>query len=116
MVKPFRTIELDKDKVYKLRLGMGQIIEFEDFTGESIDTVVTNNRFRPLVTVLWIMLKRENESLTLDQVFEMVDDSNKTIQEIVKVIGECYKDAFKINNAVEKIDPELLEVEAVPNE
>lgn len=107
---PFVTIKLDK--VYKLKLGYGAMSEYEQVTGNKIMDFGSNSgNFQITMDLLWIMLKQDNEELTLKEATKLVDNSDNNVMDTIKIVAKAYGAAF-----FDKDAPVVEKVEAVPNE
>ena len=98
MAIPFTTIELDKP--YKVRFGMGAQVQYEQLSGKTIPELGVEMQTGMSVTslnhVLYVMLEKQIEGLTLAKVAELVDDYadlNKITDDIVKTINAAYPEA-----------------------
>ena len=108
---PFTTIKLDK--VYKLKLGYGAMSEYEQVTGAKIMDFGSNaGNFQVTMDLLWIMLKQDNEELTLKEAMKLVDNSDNNIMDTIKIVSKVYAAAFFDKDA----PVPTKEVEEVPNE
>ena len=93
MAIPFIVIELDKPR--RLRFGMGAMVEFEQLTGVKITSLDEDNiSMELLAKLLWVMLKREEENLTFDNILNLVDDNADNIAEIMEAVTKTISAAF----------------------
>ena len=97
---PFVTIQLDK--VYNLRFGMGAQVEFEQLTGMKLGALGKELEKDPsmdiISKVLWVMMKRENKELTINQVYEIVDENADNLTEIVNAVTKAINAAWEVKN------------------
>jgi hypothetical protein len=85
---PFKEITLG-DKTYKLRFGMGAMIEYEELTGNKLTEFGNDTSMSDLCEVLWVMLKQNDESLTLKSASELIDEEfNGTMQDLMALVNE----------------------------
>lgn len=81
MSAPFQIINLDKPR--KLRLGIREAIEYEKAFGKKINEhLVTGIGATDAVNLLWIMLKKEEPGLTVDNVIDLVDNNTDDMDEV----------------------------------
>lgn len=93
------SMALKLDKVYNLRFGMGAQVEFEQLTGRRLNALLkelqTDPSMETVATALWIMMKRENKELTLEKVYEIVDD-NSSLLDVSKSVIEAITAAWEV--------------------
>lgn len=90
MDRMFTAIELDH--IYRLRLTMGAITEFEQVTGKKLMDI-TGNRPDMLLRLLWVMLRQENQTLTLNEAMKLVRKTGRIDQLLTETI-EAINAAF----------------------
>jgi hypothetical protein len=78
-MKPFISIYLDR--IYRLRLTYGAIVEYEQLAGKPLSAGLDAGGFSML---LWIMMQRDNPELPLDAVIKTVKADQQAAQEYVK--------------------------------
>ena len=97
MAIPFKIIELDRP--YKLRFGMETTLEFEEMTGKTIaDLDEGNFDITAILKGLWIMMRRENENLTLKDVSRLVDEHAPSMGYVVKITVEAMKASYRFDD------------------
>lgn len=72
MPKPI-VVTLDKER--NMYLTMGAIMEYEEMTGKSIDSM-KEGQIKEAVTFIYCMLQYDNEELTLKEVGHMIHPGN----------------------------------------
>ena len=97
---PFVTINLDKH--YKLRFGMGAQIEFEQLTHMKLGQLARELEHDPSIEImgkaLWIMMRRENKALTLEDVCELVDQHADNLTYIVESVSNAIEIAWEVKD------------------
>lgn len=111
MAIPFITIELDKP--YKLRFGMGAQVEFEQTSGMKIKDLgkelETGLSATTLSRVLFVMLRKEDKSLTLEAVYDLVDDYADNMPYITEKVSQAIIAAYEVKDAQKnEIPPEAV--------
>jgi len=95
MAIPFVTIELDKPR--RLRFGMGAMIEMEQLTGIKIvemdETAITGET---CAKILWIMLKQDDDALTLKDTCHLIDEYGSSLTEVIEKVAEAIRIAFAV--------------------
>ena len=89
---PFVILELDRPRT--LKLGMKAIIEFEKVTGKKIVELDSNASFEVYAQLLYVMLKQEDNDLTLDSTMILIDNYATDLTTVVEAIGEAIQVAF----------------------
>lgn len=102
MAIPYVNITLDKE--YKLRLGMRAIVEFERSTGLKIAELNDEDfkSFDTLSELLYRMIIKETDEdkkITLEKVWDLVDENADSVTEIISKVGEAISAAFPQKNA-----------------
>lgn len=92
MAKPFINIKLDKE--YRLRFGMGAMIEFEQLTGIKLTEISDEISFTIAAKLLWVMLKQEQPNLTLEETSRLVDDNVDDLMYIINTVIKAVEAAF----------------------
>jgi hypothetical protein len=92
MAIPFTILNLDKPR--KLRFGMGAMMEFEQLTGIKLASL--NEDIEPAVIgkILWVMLKQDDESLTLKEMCRIIDEHADSLADIISATGDAVQAAF----------------------
>lgn len=85
---PFKVITLG-EKTYKLRFGMGTMIEYEELTGNKLTEFGDDTTMSDLCKVLWVMLKQNDEALTLKSASQLIDEEfDGTMTGLIKIVNE----------------------------
>jgi len=99
MAIPFVCIELDKP--YQIRFGMGTQLEYEKLSGRTIPQLgkemQTGLSVTTLNTVLYVMLKKEIQDLTLEKTSELIDDY-ANVPYITEKVCEAINAAYEVSN------------------
>ena len=90
---PFATITLDK--VYKLRFGMGAMVEFEQATNIKIMSIQKELSIDTCARLLWIMLKQEDATLTFEKTCQLVDEYAENITDVIQAVSKAMQVAFE---------------------
>lgn len=80
-------VTIDLDRPRKLRIDFNSIIETEELLKESFDlTRIFDSGAKGIRTLLWVCLKKEDPSLTIEQVGEMIGlcDQAKVMEAITE--------------------------------
>lgn len=93
---PFKILTLYDDggeerveKTYKLRFGMGAMIEYEQLTGKKLTELGNNASMSEICEILWVMLKQTDESLTLKSASKLIDEQyDGTMQDLMELVNE----------------------------
>ncbi len=81
--------EVTEEKIYKLRFGMGAMIEYEQVTGKKLTELGENTSMTELCEILWVLLKQNDESLTLKSASKLVDEGfDGTMQDLMALVNE----------------------------
>jgi hypothetical protein len=97
---PFITINLDKPR--KLRFGMAATVEFEQLTGLKLRDLEDELSFDVASKILWIMLKQDDEDLTLKQTYVLVDEYSEGMLEVNAAIRKAITVAFSTGEKKQK--------------
>lgn len=82
--------EITEEKTYKLRFGMGAMVEYEELTKKKLTEFDDTTSMKELCEVLWIMLKQNDESLTLKSASKLVDEGfDGTMQDLMELVNEA---------------------------
>ena len=75
-ITPSVTVQLDKER--HLRYDLNALVDIEEATGKDFSVILNAKRlsFKEIRAVLWGGLRREDPSLTLEQVGAMLDGRN----------------------------------------
>lgn len=92
MAIPFVSIELDK--VYNLRFGMREQVEFEQLAGITCAEIEDNAGITTFAQILWAMMRRDNKDLTFQEVLDLVDDYAPSETYIMEKVTEAMEAAF----------------------
>jgi len=92
MAIPFVTIELDKP--YRLRFGMGAMVEFEQLTGVKLMSISDEMSMDTCAKLLWVMLQQENRELTLEKTCQLVDEYADNINDVMGAVTGAIEAAF----------------------
>ena len=97
MAIPFVTIELDKPR--RLRFGMGAQVEFEQISGKTIaelgDELSRGSvSAKTIAELLFVMLKREDNELTRDAFYDLIDENASGMKYIQTKTIEAVGAAF----------------------
>lgn len=85
---PFKEIALG-EKTYKLRFGMGAMISYEQLTGKKLTELGGDASMTELCQILWILLRQNDKSLTLESASELIDEEfNGTMQDLMTLVNE----------------------------
>jgi len=107
MAIPFVVIELDKP--YNLRFGMGSQIQYEKLSKKTIPELgkemQTGLSVTTLNTVLYVMLKKEIQDLTLEKTSELIDDY-ANVPYITEKVCEAINAAYETKALKNEIPPE----------
>lgn len=96
---PFITIELDKPR--NLRFGMGAQVEFEQLSGKTIaelgDELSRGSvSAKAIAELLFVMLKREDNELTREALYALIDEHASSMQYIqtktIEAVGAAFSD------------------------
>jgi hypothetical protein len=91
---PFKEITLG-EKTYKLRFGMGAMVEYEELTGNKLTEFGYDTSMSDLCKVIWVMLKQENDSLTLKSASKLIDDKfDGTMDDLMKLVNDVIEMAL----------------------
>ena len=93
MAIPFITINLDKPR--KLRFGMGAMVEFEQITGIKLMSLGDEISIDTASKILWVMLKQEDETLTLKEMLNLIDDYADNITSVMEKVTQAIQSAFQ---------------------
>jgi len=86
MAVPFTTLTLDKD--YKLRFGMGAMIQFEKITGLKLMALDLDDiSVEVMARILWLALKYDAPTLTFEDAMRLIDE-HLTFTEALKIITD----------------------------
>jgi hypothetical protein len=95
MAIPFTVIELDKP--YRLKFGMGAMIEYEQLTGEKLTAMVYYDgpiSVQQAANALLAMLRQENPGLSLRDVLNLVDEHAESMAYVLGKVAEAITAAF----------------------
>lgn len=99
MAIPFITLILDKP--YQLRFGMAAQVQFEHLSKKTIPELgkemQTGLSMSSLNTVLYVMLKKEIEDLTLEKTCDLVDDNADNMPYITEKVCDAINAAYETN-------------------
>jgi len=109
----FKMIDLDRPR--KLQLGFGVIAEYEQLTGKKIADIKQDSSLSDLMELLWVMLRRDDKELTLEQAVQLVDDYGNDITTIMTTIWEVIGSGF-VRPDLKKKNSKKTEIAEVPNE
>ena len=73
---------------------MSAQVEFEQLTGISCIHILDNPSITIHAKVLWVMLKRDNKDLTLEQVTDLVDNYAESETYVIEKVNEAIFAAF----------------------
>ena len=96
---PFVTIELDKP--YRLRFGMGAMVEFEQLSGKKLMEIGEDVSFTTIAQLLYVMLKQDNHNLTMQEVCELVDGYADNLAEVVEKVMKAIEVAYTVKGQQE---------------
>lgn len=82
------------DKTYNLRFGMGAMVEFEQLSGKKVTQLGNEIGVETMAQLLFVMIRRENKNLTMEQVMNMIDDNADNIQDVLDIVGKAIETAF----------------------
>ena len=89
---PFVMINLDRP--YKLRFGMGAMVEFEQLTNIKLMDISDEMSVDAAAKLLWVMLRQEDPGLGLKQVCDLVDEHADSITDVMNTITTAIEAAF----------------------
>jgi hypothetical protein len=88
---PFKTIELG-GKIYKLRFGMAAMLEMEQVTDIQLTELDENMSMTTIIKILWIMLKQEEDALTLKDTAVLIDENyDGNVVDLIKIIVDAVR-------------------------
>lgn len=87
MSKPYAIIELDKPR--KLRFGYREIYDFEQLTGHKMQELTGQLSFTIKMQLLWVMLRREDPELTLEQTLDLCEEHAESLEYTIDKINEA---------------------------
>ena len=87
MAKPYVIIELDKPR--KLRFGYREIYDFEQLTEYKVQKLVGQLSFTIKMNLLWVMLRREDPELTLEQTLDLCEEHASGMDYVIEKINEA---------------------------
>ena len=97
MAIPFKIIELDRP--YKLRFGMGAMMEFEQITGLKLTSLESDELDATIVgKILWVMLRQDDENLTEKDVYKLVDEYAPSLSYVLETVGDAIRIAFEVDS------------------
>ena len=96
----FVTINLDKPR--RLRFGFGAMAEYDRLTGGGLLRDRDQMTMDEYAKALWVMLKREEPDITIEQVYDLVDDNCSSIYEVIGAINEAISLAVNYNEGETK--------------
>ena len=112
-------MELDGQE-FEVKLGMKAIITLED-KGISLDDL-NDVSMKDILTILHIGIKRSNSKISFDEFVDLVDDSDKTIEDLGEVMEKALdlgigKGKMKLNGDSPKNDFSGIDkIEIDPND
>lgn len=93
MAIPFVMINLDRPR--KLRFGMGAMVEFEQLTGVKLTGLDDEMSMETCARLLWVMLKQEDEALTLRDTLSLIDEYADNVTDVMEKVTQAIETAFK---------------------
>ena len=89
---PFTTITLDRPR--RLRFGMSAMCEFEQLTGIRLTSLGDDISMDTLSKLLWVMLKQDEPTLTLQETCALVDENTDDLNAVITAVGQAIQSAF----------------------
>jgi len=89
---PFITITLDRPR--RLRFGMSSMLEFEGVTGLKLRDLDSDLSMDVTAKLLWVMLRQDEPTLTLEQVCLLVDEHAASLTDIITAVSQAVSAAF----------------------
>jgi len=115
MMKYAVRLNLDGQE-FEVKLGMKAIITLED-KGISLDDL-NDVSMKDILTILHIGIKRSNSKISFDEFVDLVDDSDKTIEELGEVLEKALelgvgKGKMKLNSPQNEFPTEEKDLDKV---
>lgn len=105
MAIPFVSIELDK--VYNLRFGMREQVEFEQLAGMTCAEIEDNAGITTFAKILWAMVRRDNKDITFAEVLDLVDNYAPSESYVMEKVTEAMEAAFPDNAGKNTMPPKV---------
>ena len=91
---PIPFVMLNLDRPYKLRFGMGAMVEFEQLTSIKLMEISEEMSVDTAAKLLWVMLKQEENTITLSNVCHLVDEYADIINDVMAAVTKAIEAAF----------------------
>ncbi len=93
MAIPFIIIELDKP--YKLRFGMGAMVEYEQITGNNLITDMSEGlSISAVMDMLFVMMRQLDTEMTKEKMFNLIDECDSGFDFIMTKVINAASTAF----------------------
>lgn len=93
MAIPFVMLTLDRP--YKLRFGMSAMVEFEQLTKIKLMEISEEMSVDVAAKLLWVMLKQEDQAMTLERSCQLVDEYADSINDVMSAVTKAIEAAFR---------------------
>lgn len=103
MAIQFLTVNWDKPR--RLRFGMGAMVEYEQITGEKLSALNQDLSYDTCAKILWVMLKQDDNDLTLKDVCNLVDEYGDNISDVIDLVTTAIELALEQKNVPNALKP-----------
>lgn len=88
-------VMLELDRPYKLRFGMGAVLEYQELTGTTLEQLESERTLEMLVMALWVMLRQDLPDLSWNDARELVDEHAADLDTIISATSRAINISFK---------------------
>ncbi len=96
-------VMLDLDRPYKLRFGMGAVVEFQELTGVTLEQLESERTLEMLMMALWVMLRQDDPDLSWNDARKLVDEHAADLETIVTATSRAINISFKREKKTQSI-------------
>lgn len=101
-----QTVVIEADRTRHMRLGFNQLVELEDTLGRPITELNNNIGIKDMRAILYVALKQDDPTLTLDQTGDIIDEiiEKNSIEYLTTKLTEVMEQSFGNSNASQSVE------------